>query len=352
MVVMMAANILDYGFQPVVLTLQEKGSFHTLLDAHHIKHYSLNIKKRPLCALFKIFFVIFKEKPCLVHSFLFAGNVFAGMLRIFLWKPLVCSQRSTDFWKKNIHWKLEKFATSFCSLFISNSNAGKKILIEKADIPEKKIIVIPNGIDLTGVKDKMKSTTINPHIGIIVGSIGSLRKAKGYDVLVDAAVIVCKKRKDVTFVILGKGPLEQVLKEKIQHLGLARNFEFHGFVENVYTYLPTFDIVVIPSLWEGFPVVALEAMACGKPIVATRVGDLPEILQHRISGLLVETGNSEEMANSILMLAGDENMRIWMGNNAMKQVEKFSATGMLTQYSNVYYQLLSKHETKTAANTS
>ncbi|MGB9642524.1 MAG: glycosyltransferase, partial [Candidatus Ratteibacteria bacterium] len=114
----------------------------------------------------------------------------------------------------------------------------------------------------------------------------------------------------------------------------------------------TFDIVVIPSLWEGFPVIALEAMACGKPIIATKVGDLPEILQHRISGLLVEPGNPQDLANSILMLAADHNMRIQMGNNAKNQVEKFSATDMVKKYSEIYNRLIVKNETKITTKTS
>jgi len=352
MVVMLATKISGFGYQPIVLTLQEEGPFHTLLKTRHIKYYILNIKKRPLCAIFKTFFVVFKEKPCLMHSFLFAGNVFAGLLRFFFWIPLVCSQRSTDAWKKRMHWRIEKFATIFCSVFISNSNAGKAILVEKANIPEKKIIVISNGIDLADVKEKLKNVTIVPHTGIYVGAVGNLRKAKGYEVLIDAAALVCRKRNDVRFIILGKGPLEHQLKKKIQHLNLVQNFEFHGFVEDVYNYIQTFDIVVIPSLWEGFPVVALEAMACGKPVVATEVGDLPEIIQHRVSGILVEPGNPKDLADSILMLAADQNMRIQMGNNAKKQVEKFSLTDMVKKYNEIYNRLIVRYETKTAAKTS
>ncbi|MGC9065698.1 MAG: glycosyltransferase [Candidatus Ratteibacteria bacterium] len=353
MVVMLATKISDYGYQPIILTLQGKGPFHKLLEIYHIKHHILNIKKRPLCTIFKtFFFVILKEKPCLLHGFLFAGNVFAGLLRFFFWRPLVCSQRSTDVWKKLIHWRIEKFATIFCSAFISNSNAGKKILIEKAHIPEKKIIVIPNGIDLAEVEKKLRNATGISHAGIYVGAVGNLRKAKGYEILIDAAALVCKKRKDIRFIILGKGPLEHQLKRKIQHLHLMQNFEFHGFVEDVYNYILTFDIVVIPSLWEGFPVIALEAMACGKPIIATKVGDLPEILQHRISGLLVEPGNPQDLANSILMLAADHNMRIQMGNNAKNQVEKFSATDMVKKYSEIYNRLIVKNETKITTKTS
>ncbi|MCM8822037.1 MAG: glycosyltransferase [Candidatus Omnitrophica bacterium] len=353
MVIVLAKGISKAGFEPVVLTLQRRGFFHKMLDANHLRNYFLDVKKKPLQAIVRTLFIFLKEKPRIMHSFLFAGNMFARCLRIFFWIPLVCSQRSTDDWKKAIHWKIEKFTSFLCPLIISNSKAGKRVLIEKAGVNPYKIRVIPNGIDLEQIREKLKLAKTFHHTEIIVGSIGNLRKAKGYNVLIDAAEIICKKRKGIRFEILGKGPLESRLKEKIQKLNLVESVKLYGFVEDVYNYMVNFDIVVIPSIWEGFPVVALEAMACGKPVIATDAGDLPEIVENGKTGIIVEHGKPEALANAIILLLSKPEMRRQMGNNALKRVEKFSSDTMVKKYCEIYNFLLSeRNETKLVVNSS
>lgn len=335
MLIMLADNIRKYGFQVVVITMQKEGTFHKFLALHNIKYYALDLKKNPFAGILKAVYIFMKEKPCIVHSFLFAGNMFAKFMKIFFRIPLICSQRSTDNWKKTIHWKLEKITDFLCSMIISNSNAGKKILIEKTGIKPDKIVVIPNGIDIKKIAESVFDKKNNTG-EILVGSIGSLRKAKGFDILVEAASIVSRKRRDIKFMILGKGPLESYIRQQITRLGLNETVVLCGFIENVYNYMVSFDMVVIPSRWEGFPVVALEAMACGKPVIATTTGDLPEIVEHGITGLLVEPENPKEMADAILKVASNEKMREEMGKNAMIRVENFSLENMVREYRKTY----------------
>lgn len=336
MLIVLAKKIKEFGFEVVVLTLQRKGTFHRMLESNSIKTYSLNIKKMPVNAFIKTLFVFLKEKPCIIHSFLFAGNLFAKFLRIFFWIPVVCSQRSTDDWKKPFHWRLEKLTDFLCCITISNSKAGKKVLIEKAKISPKKVMYIPNGIELNQIKEKLKFLEKTSHKEILIGSVGNLRKAKGYEYLIDAAAIVCNKTKNVKFLILGKGPLEDFLKEKIKKLGLEENIILCGFVDDVYNYMVNFDIVVISSLWEGFPVVALEAMACGKPVIATNVGDLPEIVINGITGIIVEPEKPDQLAQAILELIVDKEKRENMGKKALEQVERFSHETMVRRYCEIY----------------
>ncbi|MCM8825027.1 MAG: glycosyltransferase family 4 protein, partial [Candidatus Omnitrophica bacterium] len=194
--------------------------------------------------------------------------------------------------------------------------------------------------DLLQIREKLKLAKPVIHKEIIIGSVGNLRKAKGYDVLIDAAKIICKKRKDIKFEILGKGPLENHIKQKVDNLKLGQFVKLCGFVEDVYNYIMNFDIVVIPSLWEGFPVVALEAMACGKPIVATNAGDLPEIVEDGKTGIIVTVGDPEALAAAILMLISNPEIRKKMGNNALKRVEMFSYDSMVERYCRIYNFLL------------
>ncbi len=345
-IISLATQIKSLNFQPVILTLQHRGLFHKTLDSHLITNYALNLKKNPLYGLIKCLFVFFKEKPCMMHSFLFTGNIFARCVRFFIWIPLVCSQRSTDNWRKKIHWILEKYTCFLCNVIVSNSTAGKNVLMEKAGIPGKKILVIFNGIDIREIKQKIK--TDNPmHNGIIAGSVGNLRKAKGYDNLIESADIIHKhkKRNDIKFIIIGKGPLWNFLQQKIKQLQLSHIVSMCGFMDDIYEYISQFDIVIIPSLWEGFPVIALEATACGKPIIATSVGDLPKIVQDGINGLLVEPGNPRALAEAIIKLADNIDMRQQMGRNSEEIAEKFSLETMVKNYARLYKHVISKDAT-------
>jgi len=157
---------------------------------------------------------------------------------------------------------------------------------------------------------------------------------------------VCKKRKDIKFIILGKGPLEHYLKKKIEQLHIDDSVELYGFVDNVYNYILHFDIVIIPSLWEGFPVVALESMACGKPIIATKAGDMPEIIQDGINGLIVEPGNAKAMADALIKLVDNPNLMKKMGERSEGLVEKFSLNNMVREYVSVYENILQKMQPK------
>ncbi len=352
MVICLGSGIRAFNFQPIVLTLQHRGLFHEILETHSIKNYHLDLKKKPLSGLIRCIFILFKEKPQLMHSFLFTGNIFARCLKIFFCVPLVCSQRSTDNWRKKIHWLIERYTCFLCSLIISNSSAGKKVLMEKAAISSKKIIVIPNGIDVKAVRQKIESSKITSHSGIIVGSIGNLRKAKGYDILIEAANIVCKKRNDIKFVILGKGSLKSYLQKKIRQLKLSDAVKLYGFVNDVYKYISGFDIVIIPSLWEGFPVVALEAMACGKPIIATTAGDLPLIIQDGVNGLLVRPKDAHAMADAIIKLADKPELMKEMGKRSEDLVERFSLKNMIEEYRRVYERLLGENATSIPKKTS
>ncbi|MCX7705584.1 MAG: glycosyltransferase, partial [bacterium] len=330
MLTMLADRINRYGFEPVIVTMQGKGHFHEVLSSHKIKYYVLDLKRNPFIAIIKAFYIFLKEKPCIVQSFLFSGNLFAKFLRFFFWKPLICSQRSTDNWKKPIHWQIEKMTDFLCCLLISNSAAGKKALIEKANIKPKKIIVIPNGIDIEEITKKLKPMERKQiHKDTLVGAVGNLRKAKGFDILITAASIVSKKRKDIKFVILGGGEQQSHLEALIKTLKLTENVSLCGFVENVYNYMVEFDMVVIPSRWEGFPVVALEAMVCGKPVIATDVGDLSEVVQHGTTGLIVEPEKPEKLADAILYLASNKKILDQMRENALRRVEKFSIESMV-----------------------
>jgi len=140
-----------------------------------------------------------------------------------------------------------------------------------------------------------------PHGEILIGSIGRLDKQKGYDYLIRAARKVVDVRPDVKFLVAGEGPERPALEALIAKLNLSGKFELCGFRKDVSNFLASLDIFVCSSLYEGGPLVVLEASTLGKPVVSTRVGFVPEVIVPGVAGELVPPADSEALASATLL---------------------------------------------------
>ncbi len=167
--------------------------------------------------------------------------------------------------------------------------------------------------------------------------VGRLVRIKGIITLIEAIAQI--NLKDVVLLICGEGELLQKLRLMINDLGLNDKVIFVGKVSNdvLPKYYAISDVCVIPSLFESLGMVALEAMSMGKPVIASNVGGLPEIIEHNNNGLLVEPGDSSSLAESITKVLSDKNLADRLGLNARrKAVSCFSINNMLQQTANVY----------------
>ncbi len=181
------------------------------------------------------------------------------------------------------------------------------------------IPVIGNGVD-----EKMFVPSDNKNcIEKYVLYTGVLRARKGLFDLIKCAQIVCSKRKDVKFVICGKGPFLNRLQRYVYEMGLQKNVALLGYVPRE-TLLKTYQnatVQVVPSHYEGLPTVLLEAMSCGLPVVATDIGGNNEVISSGVNGLLVPPKNPNKMAQAILLLLDNPKMREKLGGAARKTIE-------------------------------
>jgi len=323
MLAALAAELAAKGFSPLVVTMGKRGPFHDMLDRAGIRNRPLDLKRRPATGLFRLAAVLVAARPALIHSFLFWGNLLGKFLRVVTGIPLIMSQRSTDDWKSRFHWYAEYFPPRIPAAVVSNSSAGVRTLRARTNVPHSRIRFIPNGISLGPLAETVsdKRAFGFPGEAAVVGSVGNLRPAKGYDHFFRAARIIAARRPDTVFAVAGEGPERARLERLAAELGIASRTRLPGFVSPVYNYLACFDIVVIPSLWEGFPVSALEAMGMGKPVVATSVGDLPEIIEDGVSGFLVRPARPEELADRVMRLLADPGLARRMGEAARERVQ-------------------------------
>jgi glycosyltransferase involved in cell wall biosynthesis len=209
-------------------------------------------------------------------------------------------------------------------------------LCKDGGIDAPRIRTIWNGIDRT------RFGFTGPAHGGPALFVGRLSPEKDVGTLINAAAIVAARIPSFQLLIAGSGPCAGELSQLAESLGLSRNIRFLGAVRDVPTLLRSASLFVLPSLTEGMPVTVLEAMACGLPVVATRVGGTPEAVEDSRSGLLVPPGNPSQLADSILKLLSNPAAAREMGVQGHRRVaELFDIRTMVARYEAEYHGILS-----------
>ncbi len=238
--------------------------------------------------------------------------------------------------------------------FIAVSYAVKKILLNYRISPSK-ISVVYDGInpdrfanlDQTNPLDKFGISTES----FIVGNIASMTWEKGQGFLIEAAAEVIKKRNDVRFIIVGDGKLQSKLHRMVKQLGIENYVQFSGFQKDIISFLRSFDLFVMPSIYEGLGTSILDAMALNIPIIASRTGGIPEIITDGQTGLLVPPANSKALANAIIKVLEEPALRKRLAAKTQKIVEeKFSLSRMVQGTLSAYHQTFEKQRYPTIKN--
>jgi glycosyltransferase involved in cell wall biosynthesis len=172
--------------------------------------------------------------------------------------------------------------------------------------------------------------------------VGGNMQRKGLTTLIQASQLVIAEYPSIKFYIVGQDTKINIFQKMVYQLGVENNFEFLGWISNeqLISLYRQARIFVMPSLMEAFGVALLEAMACGTPVVATRVGGIPEFIEHGNNGLLVEPGNPEELANALLSILKDIKLATHLGRQGRLTAQCFGIEQMLECTYRVYRSLL------------
>jgi glycosyltransferase involved in cell wall biosynthesis len=317
-------------FDPVVVCLKEPGVLAAELDPLGIPIYSrLLSHKYDLRVLPRLISIIRKEKPVILWARNFGDKMFWGRLAGKMTKVpvILASIHSSGIigQKESVLGTLNKALTPITDLFLAVSENQKRYLVEGEGLPEDKITVIHNGIDLEAFKPRKDPQLIRRELGIdpkgkVVGQVAKLRPEKGHDLLLEAAGMVLKAQREVGFLLIGDGPERDRLKERCRSLGIADRVWFLGDRKDLPDMINVLDIGTLSSPMEAFPNALLEYMALAKPVIAPRVGGVPEIITHGSEGYLFSPGNSQEMAHYLLKLLADPGLMQAMGEAGRERV--------------------------------
>lgn len=208
----------------------------------------------------------------------------------------------------------------------------------KAGVVEPRIAsVITNGIDPKEFRTRRRARKN----GSVIGTIGRLHVQKGQAVLLEAMRMILKEHPEASLRIVGDGDLMAPLKKKAAELGVATKVSFAGARTDTAEQLAGMDVFVLPSLWEGFPIVLLEAMAAEKPIVASRIGGVTEIVEDGVDALLVEREDAPALASAVLRILQVDSLRKALGRRAGEKVRtRFTAERMVRETEEVYRRIV------------
>ncbi len=254
--------------------------------------------------------------------------------------------------KRTLYRAAIRLSERHCDGFIAVSDAVRRVLVEDHRIPDAKVVMIHNsGVELdTFGPDGRNGLELRQELGLdpkapVVGTIGRLVYQKAHDVFLRAAHLVTKAVPDVQFLIVGEGPLRPSLERMKEDLGL-HTCRFAGFRPDIPNMLSLMDVFALASILEGSPVVILEALGAVRPIVATRIDGVTDVLRHGVTGLLVPPGDPAALADAIVSLLKDRELSCRLAEAGRKLVEKrFSLSRMVEEVDRFYTTLLQKKGT-------
>ena len=220
--------------------------------------------------------------------------------------PVLVASRRVDFHLRQNSFSRWKHRQVDC--FICASEAIRQMLVADG-VPAERTVTVHEGIDIDHVR---AAPPVNvheafwlPHNAPVVGNIAALVPHKGQRHLIEAARLVVQRMPDVRFLILGEGELREMLERQVREYRLEKHVFLPGFRTDVLGCLKSFDLFAMSSVTEGLGTALLDAMACGKAIVATRTGGIPEVVDDGVTGKLVAPRDHAAMAQAILELLDD-----------------------------------------------
>lgn len=215
-----------------------------------------------------------------------------------------------------------------------------------AKLSESRVRLIRNGVAMetfaaAGGQREARQAQRGP---LRIGLVGRLAPEKGVDVFLHAAAILLRQYPELRFAVAGEGPERPALEASLRALGLTKRVTLAGSQKDMPEFYAGLDILVSASRQEGLPVALLEGVASGLPVVATRVGAVPEVVESELTGLLVDPGSPEGLAGAISRLVAAPELRARFGQAGQRKIaENFSAARMTADYLTVYREALAEH---------
>ena len=288
--------------------------------------------------------VIDRKKIDILHLHGYGATTFGRMAGAMRRLPAILHEHAnltdTPWFQKVADAALEPVTD--IALAVSQSTAD--FVINARKIPPEKVKVVYLGVPLEEFSRDRSAAEIDAarrELGIApgdfaIGTVTRLHDSKGNSYLVDAARLVLNDRPHARFFIVGEGPLRQPLEEQARALNIADRFTFAGFAKDVPRVVSAFDVSVFPSLWEGTPLTVFEALAMGKPIVATDADGLLDVLTDDKDAIIVPKRNARALADGLIRMIDDPQTRSRLGAAAHQTGTQYDIAAFVRKMEQLY----------------
>lgn len=343
-------------FEPLVCVLRASSLHVPRLRQRGVPVFELGTGRFDPRKFFRLRALMRRERPDIVHTHLSAARVLGGLAVACLGgSKLICHDHSgEESLRKNaafalwMLYPLERFLMRWTHALIAVSGDTARFARGVKGLPENKIRVVYNGIATRRFETGDAETGVRwrraygiAEDAYVIGALGRLSHQKGIRHLVEAAPRILAAAPGARFVVAGQGPLRGSLEAQARRLGVAEAFCFsghHGEVEPIYRAL---DLFVLPSEYEPFGLVVLEALACGRPVIAAAVGGVPEIMENGRDGVLVPPGNPARLAEAVLWLMNAPELAAHLAEKGRARVqEHFDLKTTLVSLEAIYAEVL------------
>jgi glycosyltransferase involved in cell wall biosynthesis len=293
--------------------------------------------------IFLFYRLLVREKIDIVLTNMDKELRIAGIAAWLTNYTMVIPRRGIDYPLKNkIQYRLSY--TKLACAVIANSNSTKGALLKNAPwLDANSVQVIYNGIDpepfLSPPRYEFRKQLKLKTTDVLIGFVGQLDERKGIVTLLHAFRMLCKARKDIHLALIGSGPMQDFISEYAVENGLGHNIHLPGFQEDIPDVMQSIDMLVLPSWWEGFGIVLIEAMAAGKPCVTTAVSSMPEIVIDQKTGRVVPVKDSVSLFAALHQLIHNPRLAAEMGKNGCQRVcHTFHIDTMIDQLESLFLQ--------------
>jgi len=329
-----------------VFVASSGGNLEDRIAGYDVPHFKLDINTKSELSpkVFKSFIALKKiikdEKIDLIHAHTRVTAVSAAMVSHATGVPYVTTCHG--FFKRRLGRLL---CGSWGDKVVAISEAVKQHLRDDFRIPEEKIALIYTGVetdrfskDLTEEeKAEIRRKFGLENAAVIIGTIGRLSPVKGQEILLRAVNSILKGFPEAGILLIGDGPDEQHLKELVSELGIGKNVVFAKSVNDTKEALSIMDVFVLPSIKEGLGLSLIEAMACGRPCVASRIGGIENVIEEGKTGLFFTPGDAEGLAAAAKRILSDRLLRDILSKNGREKASRYFDIGKMTTKMEMLY---------------
>ncbi len=334
-------------FEPMVACIHEAGPIGEEIRRTGIPFSVLGLTpgvSRPLDVL-RLRDALNTWAPTIVHTFLLTGSLYGRFAAMMAGVPIVIGTEVNIYEKKRpLHARLEGWLMRGTDAVVASAASVKDHYIAQVGADAGKIEVIYNAVDWAQLQTTKTRDEFRASIGVpagvpAAGIIARLTEQKAHRVLFEA--ITDAELSALHLVVVGDGELRDELRSRAEALGILGRVHFLGARRDLGNILAAVDIFAMPSYWEGLPLSMVLAMGAGLPVVASRVAGIPEVVDDGVNGLLVDAGNSTQLARALATLVNDSQLRSRLGSAAKAFVlPRFGVDGYVASIATLYDRLL------------